>query len=50
MPAAGLTPLDAGPLRNARHLDSLGQLLIALGFGQGLGVDAGFAYLHRPAA
>ncbi|WP_046246492.1 NADPH-dependent F420 reductase [Hymenobacter terrenus] len=48
--AAGLAPLDAGPLRNARHLDSMGQLLIALGFGQGLGVDAGFAYLHRPTA
>ncbi|MBC8082909.1 MAG: hypothetical protein H7Z21_06815, partial [Hymenobacter sp.] len=48
--AAGLHPLDAGPLANARHLESLGQLLIALGFGQGLGVDAGFVYLHRPSA
>lgn len=47
---AGLTALDAGPLRNAAHLESLGQLLIALAFGQGLGVDSGFAFLHRKAA
>ena len=46
---AGLIALDAGPLRNARHLESLGQLLIALAFGQGLGVDSGFAFLHRKA-
>ncbi|GAB3220901.1 NADPH-dependent F420 reductase [Spirosoma arcticum] len=45
----GLAALDAGPLRNARHLESLGQLLIALAFGQGLGVDSGFAFLHRKA-
>lgn len=44
---AGLTALDAGPLRNARYLESLGQLLIALAFGQGLGVDSGFDFLHR---
>jgi len=47
---AGLTALDAGPLRNAAHLESLGQLLIALAFGQGLGVDSGFTFLHRKAA
>lgn len=45
----GLAALDAGPLKNARYLESLGQLLIALAFGQGLGVDSGFAFLHRPA-
>ena len=50
MRPAGLAPLDAGPLANARHLESLGQLLISLAFAQGLGVDAGFAYLHRPTA
>lgn len=44
---AGLASLDAGPLRNAYYLESLGQLLIALAFGQGLGVDSGFAFLHR---
>ena len=43
----GLSALDAGPLKNAHHLDSLGQLLISLAFGQGLGVDSGFAFLHR---
>ncbi len=44
----GLSALDAGPLKNARYLESLGQLLIALAFGQGLGVDSGFAFLRRP--
>lgn len=47
--AAGLAPLDAGPLTSAHHLESLNQLQIVLGFGQGLGVDTGFAFLHRPA-
>jgi predicted dinucleotide-binding enzyme len=50
MRPAGLAALDAGPLTNARHLESLGQLLISLAFTQGLGVDAGFACLHRPTA
>lgn len=44
----GLTAQDAGPLRNAHHLESLGQLLIYLAFSQGLGADSGFAFLHRP--
>jgi len=43
----GFTPLDSGPLKNAQHLESLGQLLISLAFSQGLGVDAGFVFLHR---
>jgi hypothetical protein len=44
---AGLAALDAGPLRNAAHLESLGQLLITLAFSQGFGGDSGFTFLHR---
>lgn len=44
---AGLKSLYAGPLKNARHLESLGHLMISLAFGQGLGVDVGWAYLQR---
>lgn len=49
MSEAGLHPQYSGPLKNARHLESLGQLLIHLAFQEGLGVYAGFAFLHRPA-
>ncbi|MBC7921634.1 MAG: NADPH-dependent F420 reductase [Ferruginibacter sp.] len=46
----GLSALDAGPLKNAHHLESMGQLLIYLAFSRGLGADSGFAFLHHPAA
>jgi predicted dinucleotide-binding enzyme len=32
-----------GPLLNARYLEPMGELLIQLGYGQGLGTDLGFA-------
>lgn len=44
---AGFNPLDAGSLVNATHLESLGQFMIALAFGQNLGVDIGWALLTR---
>jgi predicted dinucleotide-binding enzyme len=44
---AGFDPLDAGGLQNARHLESLGQFLIALAFGQSLGVETGWAFLQH---
>ncbi len=38
----GFDPVDAGPLANAKLLESLGNLTIQLGFAQGLGTDIGF--------
>ena len=38
----GFDAIDAGPLRNARQLESLGYLNILLGFVQKLGADIGF--------
>lgn len=35
----GLVPVDAGPLRNARHLEPLGYMNIQFGYVLGLGVD-----------
>lgn len=44
---AGLKSLYAGSLKNAHHLESLGQFMISLAFGQDLGVDVGWAFLQR---
>ncbi len=42
----GFDAIDAGPLRNARYLEALGVLNIQLGYGQKLGTDSGFVYVH----
>ncbi|GAB7192208.1 NAD(P)-binding domain-containing protein [Kineococcus sp. NUM-3379] len=41
--ALGFDALDAGPLTNARYLEPAVELLIQLGYGQGLGAGIGFA-------
>ena len=38
----GFDAVDAGPLANARYLEPAVELLIQLGYGQGLGADIGF--------
>ncbi|MDG6987720.1 MAG: NADP oxidoreductase [Nitrososphaerota archaeon] len=38
----GFDPVDAGPLSNAKLLESLGNLNIQLGYALGLGADIGF--------
>jgi predicted dinucleotide-binding enzyme len=40
--AIGFDAIDAGPLKNARHLESLGYFNIQLGYVLGLGPDIGF--------
>ncbi len=42
----GFDPVDAGPLPNARLLESLGNLNIDLGLKLGMGTDIGFALVH----
>jgi predicted dinucleotide-binding enzyme len=42
----GFDPVDAGPLRNARWLESLGYLNIQLGYMLGMGTEIGFALIH----
>ena len=42
----GFDAVDAGPLTNARMLESLGFLNIQLGYGLGMGTQSGFKYLH----
>jgi predicted dinucleotide-binding enzyme len=42
----GFDPIDAGPLRNARWLESLGYLNIQLGYVLGMGTEIGFALFH----
>jgi hypothetical protein len=42
----GFDPVDAGPLRNARWLETLGYLNIQLGFTQKMGTDIGFKLVH----
>jgi len=44
--AIGFDPVDAGPLENARWLETLGVLNMQLGYGQELGVETGFRYVH----
>lgn len=42
----GFDTIDAGPLENARYLETLGFLNITLGYGQELGPNSGFRYVH----
>jgi predicted dinucleotide-binding enzyme len=42
----GFDPLDAGPLRNSRWLETLGFLNIQLGYVVGLGSKIGFRLVH----
>lgn len=48
----GFDAVDAGPLRNAMWLETLGYLNIQLGYGQNLGSNTGFRFVHaeQPAA
>ena len=43
----GFDAVDAGPLKNARWLETLGLLNITLGYGVGLGTSTGFRYVHE---
>lgn len=42
----GFDAMNAGPLSNAKHLESLGFFNIQLGYVLGNGVDVGYKYLH----
>ena len=42
----GFDAVDAGPLRNARLLESVGYLNIQLGYTMGMGREVGFKLLH----
>jgi len=42
--AVGLAPLDVGPLKSARYLESLAHLNIQIAVGQGGGTQAAFVY------
>ncbi len=42
----GFDAVDAGPLKNARWLETLGYLNIQLGFSQKMGTDIGFKLIH----
>lgn len=48
----GFDPVDAGPLKNARWLETLGFLNITLGYGLNMGPAIGFKLIHggAPAA
>jgi 8-hydroxy-5-deazaflavin:NADPH oxidoreductase len=43
----GFEPLDAGPLKNARHLESLAYLWVYLAFREGNGTDTTFKLIRR---
>jgi predicted dinucleotide-binding enzyme len=45
--SAGLAPLVTGPLRNARYLEAIAHLNIAIAVGQGGGTDAAFLFDQR---
>ncbi len=47
--AAGLRPFDAGPLRNARYLETMAMLWIDLAIKRGRGPTFGFRTLERAA-
>jgi predicted dinucleotide-binding enzyme len=42
----GFDPVDAGPLQNARWLETLGYFNIQLGYAVGMGPNIGFALIH----
>jgi predicted dinucleotide-binding enzyme len=44
--ALGFDAIDAGPLKNARHLEAIGYFNIQLGYVLGNGPDTGFKYVH----
>jgi predicted dinucleotide-binding enzyme len=44
--AIGFDAIDAGPLKNARHLEALGYFNIQLGYVLGHGPDIGFKLAH----
>jgi predicted dinucleotide-binding enzyme len=44
--AIGFDAIDAGPLKNARHLEAIGYFNIQLGYVLGNGADTGFKYVH----
>jgi predicted dinucleotide-binding enzyme len=44
--AIGFDAIDAGPLKNARHLEALGYFNIQLGYVLGHGPDIGFKLVH----
>jgi hypothetical protein len=44
--AIGFDAIDAGPLKNARHLEAVGYFNIQLGYVLGNGADTGFKYVH----
>ena len=46
----GLTPVDAGPLREARYIEPLGLLLIRLAFVQGMGVQIAWKLVNYPSS
>lgn len=43
----GFDAMNAGPLSNAKHLESLGFLNIQLGYALGNGVNGGYKYVHQ---
>jgi predicted dinucleotide-binding enzyme len=43
---AGYDPIDAGPLKNARSLESLAFLNIQLSWALGNGPNVGFKFVH----
>ena len=43
----GFTPVDAGPLKNARYLEPLAALNIYLGYGAGLGTSIAPTWIHK---
>ena len=42
----GFDPVDAGPLENARWLETMGYFNITLGYQLGQGTETGFRYVH----
>lgn len=46
----GFAPLDTGPLLNARYLEAMAHLNIAIAVGQKGGTDAAFIYDQKRAA
>jgi NADPH-dependent F420 reductase len=47
--AIGFEPVDAGPLKMARHLESMAVLWISCAYRQGLGRDYAFALIRKQA-